>query len=174
MNRKSKLQNQDLKAISNKTTNEKKSTRIKALVKEQLKQNLLLILTILAVILAIIVGLLIRSYTHLSPPQKAYFGFPGEIFLNMLKFITLPLISSSVITGIASLGGKKVGKIVSRAFIYYFTTTFSAVCLGIILVIIIKPGLRNQEKVYGKSPITATVSAIDTIFDLIRLLFLNI
>jgi Na+/H+-dicarboxylate symporter len=160
-----------MKIISSKTTNENKSTRFKDLFKKQLKQNLLLILTILAVILAVVVGLLIRSYTHLTPPQKAYFGFPGEIFLNMLKFITLPLISSSVITGIASLGGKKVGKIVSRAFIYYFTTTFSAVCLGILLVIIIKPGLRNQERVYGKSPIVGTLSAIDTIFDLIRFFF---
>jgi len=134
----------------------------------------LFVLTIIAVILAIVVGLLIRSHTRLSPAQKAYFGFPGEIFLNMLKFITLPLISSSVITGIASLGGKKVGKIVSRAFIYYFTTTFFAVCLGIFLVIIIKPGMRNQERVYGKSPIVGTLSAIDTIFDLIRLFFFKL
>jgi Na+/H+-dicarboxylate symporter len=168
MGKKSKKQDPDVNIVS-KEENEKKSTSLKVLMKKQFKENILLITTIIAVILAVVIGFLIRSYTNLTPPQKAYFGFPGEIFLRMLKFITLPLISSSVITGIASLGGKKAGKIASRAFTYYFTTTFSAVCLGIILVIIIKPGLRNQEKVYGKNPIGGTISPIDTVLDLIRL-----
>lgn len=62
-------------------------------------ENLLLILTIVAVALGVGLGFLIREVTNLNKGEIAYFGFPGEMFLRGLKFIILPLISSSLITG---------------------------------------------------------------------------
>lgn len=41
-----------------------------------------------------------REYANLSSLDKQYFGFPGEILMRMLKLVILPLIVSSMITGI--------------------------------------------------------------------------
>lgn len=49
----------------------------------------------------IVLGVLVRDYTSLSQLEKQYFGFPGEILMRMLKLVILPLIISSMITGIA-------------------------------------------------------------------------
>ncbi len=72
--------------------------------KKRIKENMLLIFTIRSVLLGILIGFILRSQTNLNTAQKQYFGFPGEIFLRMLKFIILPLIMSSLICGIANLG----------------------------------------------------------------------
>jgi Na+/H+-dicarboxylate symporter len=153
---------------------------IKTMLRKQLKDNLLLGFTVLAVILGVVVGVLVRSYTDLKPSQKMLFGFPGELFLRMLKFLIIPLISSSIIAGIASLGSaNKTGKVALVAFIYYISTTVLAAVLGIILVVTIQPGSRvsNLKNSNGtsKDPLNGrTISPVDTILDLIRLIACNI
>lgn len=50
-------------------------------------------------LLGIGVGMLVREYGKLSNLDKFYFSFPGEVLMRMLKLIILPLIISSMITG---------------------------------------------------------------------------
>lgn len=50
-------------------------------------------------LLGIGVGVLVREYGKLSNLDKFYFSFPGEVLMRMLKLIILPLIISSMITG---------------------------------------------------------------------------
>jgi Na+/H+-dicarboxylate symporter len=54
----------------------------------------------MSVLVGIGLAFILRSYANLTNPEKLYFGFPGEIFLRMLKFLILPLITSSLISGI--------------------------------------------------------------------------
>ena len=90
----------------------------------------------------------------------------------MLKFLILPLIAFSLISGIAGLGSSS-GKIAIRSLAYYFSTTIIAVVLGIILVSIIKPGVGRDSSVDQSIalPIDTNkkVTTHDTILDLIRL-----
>lgn len=67
-------------------------------VKEYLRRNLLLCGTITAVIVGLILGLYLRKY-ELSRDTIYLINFPGEIFMQLLKLIILPLIISSVISG---------------------------------------------------------------------------
>ncbi|KAK2502345.1 hypothetical protein MC885_018417 [Smutsia gigantea] len=92
----------------------------------------------------IVMGVLVREYSKLSNLEKFYFAFPGEILMRMLKLIILPLIVSSMITGVASLDSNVSGKIGLRAIIYYFCTTFIAVILGIVLVLSVQPGVTQK------------------------------
>lgn len=143
----------------------------RAILLQQLKDNIMLISTVIAVTFGIGLGFILRAKTSFSPPAKAHFGFPGEIFLRSLKFLILPLISSSLITGIAGLGTQKSGRIAARAFVFYFFSTFSAVVVGLIIVSAIQPGHLNKSVDY-KSKIdplaNQKVSTVDTIFDLVR------
>lgn len=50
-------------------------------------------------LLGIGIGVLVREYGRLSNLDKVYFAFPGELLMRMLKLIILPLIISSMITG---------------------------------------------------------------------------
>lgn len=54
--------------------------------------------------LGIGVGILVREYGKLSNLDKFYFSFPGEVLMRMLKLIILPLIISSMITGMIGNG----------------------------------------------------------------------
>lgn len=147
-----------------------KKSKFKQVFKEQFKENLLLILTVVGVVIGIGLGLILRATTNMRPYEKNYFNFPGEIFLRGLKLIILPLISSSLITGIAGLGLGKTGRIAGRALLLYFSTTVLAIILGLVLVSIIRPGKLNRDSTV--KPIQdideAKLPTADTFFDLIR------
>ncbi|XP_035482932.1 excitatory amino acid transporter 3 isoform X2 [Scophthalmus maximus] len=136
-----------------------------------LKRNWLLIATVLSVLLGISLGVVVREYASLSPLHKQYFGFPGEILMRMLKLVILPLIISSMITGVAALDSEVSGKIGLRAVIYYFSTTIIAVILGIILVMTIKPGVSQTADHIDRAGTTPNVTTVDTLLDLIRNMF---
>uniref|UniRef100_A0A8C7F743 Amino acid transporter n=1 Tax=Oncorhynchus kisutch TaxID=8019 RepID=A0A8C7F743_ONCKI len=136
-----------------------------------LKRNWLLIATIVSVLLGIGLGVLVRDYASLSHLDKQYFGFPGDILMRMLKLVILPLIISSMITGVAALDSDVSGKIGLRAVVYYLTTTIIAVILGIALVIAIKPGVSQKAENIDRTEITQNVNTVDTLLDLVRNMF---
>ncbi|KAL0970331.1 hypothetical protein UPYG_G00240550 [Umbra pygmaea] len=136
-----------------------------------LKRNWLLIATIVSVILGIGLGVLVREYASLSNIDKQYFGFPGEILMRMLKLVILPLIVSSMITGVAALDSEVSGKIGLRAVVYYISTTIIAVILGIVLVMTIKPGVSQEADHIDRTGTTPNVTTVDTLLDLVRNMF---
>lgn len=71
----------------------------------------------------------------------APFRFLADIFMRLLKMLIMPLVLTSIITGVAGLGGgSDFGRMGRRTFGYYATTSFLAVGLGLILVNLIQPG----------------------------------
>uniref|UniRef100_A0A8C3IMF8 Amino acid transporter n=1 Tax=Chrysemys picta bellii TaxID=8478 RepID=A0A8C3IMF8_CHRPI len=136
-----------------------------------LRNNWLLLSTVCAVVLGIGVGVLVREYGKLSNLDKFYFAFPGEVLMRMLKLIILPLIISSMITGVAALDSSVSGKIGLRAVVYYFCTTVIAVILGIVLVVTIKPGVSQKADEIDRTGSTPEVTTVDAMLDLIRNMF---
>ncbi|XP_053156321.1 excitatory amino acid transporter 3 [Hemicordylus capensis] len=139
--------------------------------KRFLKNNWILLSTILAVVLGIGLGVAVREYGKLSNLDKFYFSFPGEVLMRMLKLIILPLIISSMITGVAALDSNVSGKIGLRAVVYYFCTTVIAVILGIVLVVTIKPGVSQKADEIDRMGSTPEVSTVDAMLDLVRNMF---
>nr|AAA50430.1 excitatory amino acid transporter3 [Homo sapiens]prf//2017269C excitatory AA transporter:ISOTYPE=3 [Homo sapiens] len=139
--------------------------------KRFLKNNWVLLSTVAAVVLGITTGVLVREHSNLSTLEKFYFAFPGEILMRMLKLIILPLIISSMITGVAALDSNVSGKIGLRAVVYYFCTTLIAVILGIVLVVSIKPGVTQKVGEIARTGSTPEVSTVDAMLDLIRNMF---
>ncbi|XP_007890796.1 excitatory amino acid transporter 3 [Callorhinchus milii] len=136
--------------------------------KTVLKKNWLLIATIIAVVLGVLIGILVHEYGNLTKLEIYYFGFPGEILMRMLKLVILPLIVSSMITGVAALDSDVSGKVGLRAVVYYFCTTVIAVILGIILVMAIKPGISQTAEEIGRVGSTPDVTTVDAMLDLVR------
>lgn len=89
---------------------------------------------LIAFIIAIVFGILFKE-------QVKYVSWMGDIFLRMLKMIVIPLILSSIISGIANIGGEgNFGKLGLKTLLYYMTTSIFAITIGLTLVNIIKPG----------------------------------
>lgn len=69
--------------------------------------------------------------------------------------------------GMAALDSRASGKMGMRAVIYYMTTTFIAVFIGIIMVLIIHPGKGSKDEFTQQQKIEQ-VSPADAFLDLIR------
>ncbi|XP_055968023.1 excitatory amino acid transporter 1 [Sorex fumeus] len=138
-------------------------------VKSYLFRNAFVLLTITAVIVGTILGFTLRPY-KMSYREVKYFSFPGELLMRMLQMLVLPLIISSLVTGMAALDSKASGKMGMRAVVYYMTTTIIAVVIGIIIVIIIHPGKGTKENMHREGKVVQ-VTAADAFLDLIRNMF---
>ncbi|KAM4716765.1 solute carrier family 1 member 9 isoform 1-T2 [Anableps anableps] len=134
--------------------------------------NLLLGLTVFGVVMGAVFGMLLRYMMVTDTAALTMVSFPGEILMRMLKMLILPLIISSLITGLAGLDARSSGRMGSRAMVYYMSTTVIAAILGVILVLGIHPGnpkLRSSTAATGTK--NQEVSSLDAFLDLIRNLF---
>jgi len=65
----------------------------------------------------------------------------GIIFLNALTLIVVPLVSSSIILGIARVGSDKAfGRLGAKMFSFYIGTSILAILIGLFFVNLINPG----------------------------------
>lgn len=102
------------------------------------------LLMILAAIFsgAIIGGLLGTSRTIAGVTYVSIFQLIGTLFLHALMLVVVPLVSSSIISGVAKMAqDHSFGRLGAKTFFFYILTTFLAVVIGVFFVNILKPGL---------------------------------
>lgn len=81
-------------------------------------------------------------YGYYFPEGIKYVSWLGELFLTALKMVIIPLILSSIISGVTSMGGgKNLGRLGLKTIVYYISTSIIAILTGLLLVNIIKPGV---------------------------------
>ncbi|RMF84893.1 MAG: dicarboxylate/amino acid:cation symporter [Nitrospirae bacterium] len=69
----------------------------------------------------------------------------GDLFLALLRLLVVPLVVTSMVAGVASLGDvRRLGPVGGRTALYYLATTFAAVLTGLLLVNLVRPGGRYQ------------------------------
>jgi Na+/H+-dicarboxylate symporter len=98
---------------------------------------------LIGMLLGILTGILVGGF---SPSVGLGIQFLGDLFLQALFALVVPLVMSSVIVGIASLGDvRQLGPLGVRTILFFLTTTGLAVLVGLILVIVIHPGAPIQQ-----------------------------
>jgi Na+/H+-dicarboxylate symporter len=138
----------------------------------RLRKDLLLPLIIVGSILGFLIGVAINGpINNIENPEErettlTLIGFPGELLMNMLKMIVLPLIIASLISALASLDSKASGKIGRRVLIFYLSTTVFAAILGLIIVLSIRPG--KMAKSSKKDHSSVNYRTLDSFLDLLR------
>lgn len=71
----------------------------------------------------------------------------GKIFIRMLKYIAVPLVLFSIISGISSLKDmSKLGRMGGKTLSFYLLTTVTAVGVGLLVVNVFKPGNLIDEE----------------------------
>ncbi|XP_078048276.1 excitatory amino acid transporter 2 [Augochlora pura] len=132
------------------------------------QENMLLVFTVIGVFLGLILGFLGRL-ANLSPPSVALVSFPGELLMRALKMFILPLIISSLVSGMAQLDARSSGRMGFRALTYYTVTTILAAVIGILMVLMIHPGDPSiKSTISVHKPDVTKVSTLDAILDIIR------
>ena len=99
-----------------------------------MKNNRLLYLMITGILLGIFCGWVFGK-------SMESVGWLGEMFLDSLKMLVVPLIISSMIVGISGLGDiRKVGKTGLITLTFFMATTGIAVGIGLVMVNVLEPG----------------------------------
>lgn len=90
---------------------------------------------LIAIVIAVPFGILFHEYA----PSIMWLG---DMFIRALKMISIPIVFSSLIMGVSSLGGyKDLGRLAGKTFSFYLLTTALATILGVLLVNIFQPGV---------------------------------
>ncbi|MCE4564969.1 dicarboxylate/amino acid:cation symporter [Maribellus sp. CM-23] len=91
------------------------------------------------ILIALVLSVLFGYYV---PEGIKYTAWMGDIFLTALKMVIVPLILSSIISGVTSMGnGKNLGRLGGKTILYYVSTSTLAIFTGLILVNVIRPGV---------------------------------
>lgn len=125
------------------------------------------------IIIGLVLGIiysLISSYFGWNEFTQNWIDPFGTIFIRLLKFIAVPLVLFSIISGVAGLPDpSKLGRMGIKTMIAYISTTVFAVGLGLFLVNLIEPGsfisedqrIRNRIKYELWVKETTGVEALD-------------
>lgn len=105
-------------------------------------KNSLLFKVLIAMLLAVFAG-------WLTGPDRELLGVPyvqiyqllGQLFLNALSLVVVPLVASSIITGTARMGSEQAfGKLGIKTFAFYLGTSTLAILVGLFFTCVIFPG----------------------------------
>ncbi len=91
------------------------------------------------IIIAMFAGIAVGFIFLLAAPESTftteYLKPVGTIYINLLKFMVVPVVLFSIMDGVISLNDlKRVGNVGIRTFIYYICTTAVAVVIGLVVV----------------------------------------
>ncbi|MEE2738620.1 MAG: dicarboxylate/amino acid:cation symporter [Planctomycetota bacterium] len=93
-----------------------------------------------------------------------YSKWLGDLFLRLLRMVTVPLIFTSLVTGVAGLGSaQRLGRMFSLTLGYYLLTSLLAITVGIVMVNLIRPGI-GAELPIPSSHGTVTHQALSDVF----------
>ncbi len=92
----------------------------------------------------IFAGILIGGFV---PTTGRSIQFLGELFLKALFVMVVPLVMSSIVVGVSSLGDvRKLGPLGARTVTFFMATTGIAVIIGLVLVLLIEPGVSSHSE----------------------------
>jgi len=113
-----------------------------------------------------LIGLIIGSIIDSDSTFYSISTTLGVIFIKLLKMITIPLIFTSILTGITSISDfNQLGRIGFKTISYYMLTSLFAIIIGLGLTNILKPGNSyahsEATKVYDYSNLNTPDSTLD-------------
>ena len=104
-------------------------------------------------------------------PAAARVGWLGDLFMQLLRMIIIPLVLTSIISGVATVGGEStIGRLFSKTLGYYVLSSSLAVVTGLLAVNLIRPGVGSNlgGSAMQELPELATpTSPIELLFDVV-------
>lgn len=90
---------------------------------------------LIALVLGVIYGIILPDYVE-------YVKWMGDLFIRGLKMVIVPLILSSIISGVTNIGsGGNLGRLGIKTMFYYLSTSILAILVGLFFVNFLQPGV---------------------------------
>ncbi|MBS0628151.1 MAG: dicarboxylate/amino acid:cation symporter [Verrucomicrobia bacterium] len=104
------------------------------------------IVILIAIFLAFILGNITGTESSIfGVTYYSIFDLFGKLFIHSLTLIVVPLVSSSIILGVARIGkDQSFGRLSLKIFSFYVATTLSAILIGLLLVNVLAPGVDDS------------------------------
>ena len=116
-------------------------------------------------------GLGVLIGTLFGPPVADKIGWIGDLFMKLLRMVIVPLVLTSIISGVASVGsGRDIGRLFSKTLGYYALSSLLAALTGLFFVNLIRPGRSATLAPAGEEqlPEIATPSSpVELILDIV-------
>jgi len=103
-------------------------------------------------------------------------GWIGELFMRLLRMIIVPLVLTSIVSGVASVGGgRAVGRLFGKTLGYYVVSSFLAASVGLMMVNLIRPGVDSNIVEASTDPMLVDTpdSFIQLILDIVPINFVG-
>ena len=115
-----------------------------------------------------VLGTVTGSVVEWAPDR---IGWIGDLFMRLLRMIIVPLVLTSIISGVASVGGgRAIGRLFSKTLGYYALSSLLAATVGLLMVNLIRPGdgANMVDVVSGQLPEAQTPeSAVGLLLDVV-------
>lgn len=99
----------------------------------------------------------------------AMYVFLGTLFLNALKMLIVPLVLSSIITGISNIGSSEnLGRLGGKTILFYATTSLLAILIGLTAVNLTNPGLIDGEPAGKQLNLTTDEQALAEVVEKVQ------
>ena len=107
---------------------------------------------LIALVVAVLYGLFLTDYAYLVT-------WMGDLFLRALKMIIIPLILTSIVSGVSSIGdAQNLGRLGLKTVTYYISTSLFAIVTGLVFVNLIQPGVGADLGLKKEVPELAAAS----------------
>ena len=108
------------------------------------------------ILIGLILGVIVGAVFYGNANVQTYLQPIGDIFLNLIKMIVVPIIISTLIVGVAGTGDmKQLGRLGGKTLIYFEVITTIAIIVGLLAVNIFQPGVGIDMSQLEKSDISA-------------------
>lgn len=112
---------------------------------DRLIQGRLWLKVIIGLILGAVLGIILNPSTELiaediSVRLAEWLDLPGQIFMRLVQMIMIPLIFTSILTGIVSNTSENLKSFGLKLLLYFLATTTVAIVIGIAVTVILNPG----------------------------------
>ncbi|MDI6861920.1 MULTISPECIES: dicarboxylate/amino acid:cation symporter [Pseudothermotoga] len=93
---------------------------------------------LVGLLIGVVVGLILQPFPKVA---QTYIKPFGDLFLNLIRMIIVPLVLASLVVGTASVENiRKLGRVGAKTIAYYLFTTALAVIIGLIMGNLMQPG----------------------------------
>ena len=114
------------------------------------------------ILIGLILGIAVGAIFYGNANVQTYLQPIGDIFLNLIKMIVVPIIISTLIVGVAGTGDmKQLGRLGGKTLIYFEVITTIAIVVGLLAANIFQPGAGIDMSQLEQSDISSYVETTE-------------
>lgn len=93
------------------------------------------------------------TFGFIDPSDAARMKPLGDGFIKLIRMVIAPIVFCTVVTGVANVGDmRKLGRVGIKALLYFEVVTTLALCAGLIVVTLVRPGAGMNVNVATLDP----------------------